>query len=167
VANVDVPPEATSKMEEAISNGLSNFKFSLFIYFLIYFAGGYLMYASLFAAVGSAVDQESDAQQLTGIIGIPVILPMIFIGSIIQNPNGMLAFWFSIIPFFSPIIMLTRLGAVDVPLWEIALSIFLLIGGVALGMWIAARIYRIGILMYGKKVTLKELGKWLVARNLN
>jgi ABC-2 type transport system permease protein len=128
--------------------------------FIVYFLGGYLLYASLFAAVGSAVDNETDTQQFS----LPIMLPIIFaiyagIFSA-ENPDGPLAFWCSMIPFTSPIVMVVRLPF-DVPIWQIVLSISILILSFIGTTWMAAKIYRTGILMYGKKVTWKELWKWL------
>lgn len=128
--------------------------------FIVYFLGGYLLYASLFAAVGSAVDNETDTQQFS----LPIMLPIIFaiyagIFSA-ENPDGPLAFWCSMIPFTSPIVMMVRLPF-DVPVWQIVLSISILILSFIGTTWMAAKIYRTGILMYGKKVTWKELWKWL------
>lgn len=130
------------------------------ILFVIYFLGGYLLYASLFAAVGSAVDNETDTQQFT----MPVMLPIIFaIYAAIysaENPDGPLAFWCSMIPFTSPIVMMVRLPF-DVPFWQLALSIGILILSFIGTTWLAGKIYRTGILMYGKKVSWKEMIKWL------
>ena len=131
--------------------------------FLFYFLAGYLMYSALFAAVGAAVDSEADTQQFMMPITIPLILSFVLAQTIIQNPSSSMAFWFSIIPFTSPIIMMVRLPF-GVPAWEIALSMSLLILGFIFTTWLAARIYRTGILMYGKKITWKELGKWLFYR---
>lgn len=128
--------------------------------FIVYFLGGYLLYASLFAAVGSAVDNETDTQQFS----MPIMLPIIFaIYAAIysaQNPDGPLAFWCSMIPFTSPIVMMVRLPF-DVPAWQIMLSISILILSFVGTTWMAGKIYRTGILMYGKKVTWKELWKWM------
>ena len=128
--------------------------------FIVYFLGGYLLYASLFAAVGSAVDNETDTQQFS----MPIMLPIIFaIYAAIysaQNPDGPLAFWCSMIPFTSPIVMMVRLPF-DVPAWQIMLSISILILSFVGTTWMAGKIYRTGILMYGKKITWKELWKWL------
>lgn len=128
--------------------------------FLFYFLGGYLLYASLFAAIGSAVDNEADSQQILFPVTIPIILAIIVAQMVIQNPGSSIAFWFSMIPLTSPIVMLVRIPF-GVPAWEIALSMTLLIGGFFATAWLAARIYRVGVLMYGKKVTVKELAKWL------
>ena len=127
----------------------------------MYFLGGYLIYSALFAAVGSAVDNETETQQFM----LPITLPLLFtyimsFSFIINNPDSSLSFWLSIIPFTSPIAMMVRLPF-GVPDWQLALSMFLLIGGFILTTWIAAKIYRVGILMYGKKASYKELAKWL------
>ena len=128
--------------------------------FIVYFLGGYLLYASLFAAVGSAVDNETDTQQFS----MPIMLPIIFAiyAGIFaaQNPDGPLAFWCSMIPFTSPIVMMVRLPF-DVPVWQILLSLTILILSFVGTTWMAGKIYRTGILMYGKKVSWKELWKWL------
>jgi len=128
--------------------------------FLFFFLGGYLLYAALFAAIGSAVDNETDSQQFMLPVTIPLILSMVMLGMIINNPSGPVAFWFSIIPLTSPIIMMLRIPF-GVPYWEIALSGGLLILGFLFTTWIAAKIYRTGILMYGKKVNYAELWKWM------
>lgn len=128
--------------------------------FLFYFLAGYLMYSALFAAVGAAVDSESDTQQFMVPITIPLILSLVVAQTVIQDPNENMAFWFSIIPFTSPVVMMIRLPW-GVPPGELALSMGLLIIGFILTTWLAGRIYRTGILMYGKKVTWRELGKWL------
>ncbi len=128
--------------------------------FLFYFFGGYLLYSALFAAIGSAVDNETDTQQFMLPITIPIIVSISMLQFIINEPDGTLAFWMSMIPFTSPIIMMVRIPF-GVPVWEIALSMTLLVAGFIFTTWLAARIYRIGILMYGKKVNYKELSKWL------
>jgi len=128
--------------------------------FLFFFLGGYLLYAALFAAIGSAVDNETDSQQFMLPVTIPLILSMVMLGMIINNPSGPVAFWFSIIPLTSPIIMMLRIPF-GVPYWEIALSGGLLILGFLFTTWFAAKIYRTGILMYGKKVNYAELWKWM------
>lgn len=129
-------------------------------FFLFYFLGGYLLYASLFAAIGSAVDNETDTQQFMLPVTIPIIFAFYAAFYSLQNPDGPLAFWCSIIPFTSPIVMMVRLPF-DVPLWQKLLSVSLLIITFLSTTWIAAKIYRTGILMYGKKITWKELWKWL------
>lgn len=137
---------------------------TIIISFLFYFLGGYLLYSSLFGAVGSAVDGETDTQQFILPITLPIIAAFIMAQFVIKDPHGPLAFWGSMIPFTSPIIMMVRIPF-GVPIWEIVLSISLLIGGFIFTTWLASRIYRVGILMYGKKVTWKELSKWVFYKN--
>lgn len=128
--------------------------------FLFYFLGGYLLYSSLFGAVGAAVDNDSDTQQFMLPITLPIILSFVFAQFVLRDPDGALAFWLSIIPFTSPIIMMVRIPF-GVPAWELILSMVLLVLGFIATTWLAARIYRVGILMYGKKVSYKELAKWV------
>jgi ABC-2 type transport system permease protein len=130
--------------------------------FLFFFLGGYLLYSAMFAAIGSAVDDQTDAQQFMFPVTIPLILSYIVSINVIINgdPNGPLAFWLSMIPFTSPIAMVMRLPF-GVPTWQLLLSGALLIAGFVGVTWVAARIYRVGILMYGKKVTYAELSKWM------
>ena len=134
--------------------------------FLIYFVLGYLIYSSIYAAIGAAVDNETDTQQFI----FPIILPLmlaIYVGffSVFSNPHGPIAVGFSLFPLTSPIVMLMRLpggiGEGGVPLWQLLLSITLLIGAFLGIVWLASKIYRVGILMYGKRPTYKELFKWL------
>ncbi|MGK6352719.1 ABC transporter permease [Parapedobacter sp. DT-150] len=133
---------------------------TIIITFLLYFLGGYLLYSALFAAVGSAVDSETETQQFMFPITIPLLFTYILsFGVLINDPHGPLSFWLSMIPFTSPIAMLVRIPF-GVPGWQIALSLVLLVGGFVLTTWVAARIYRVGILMYGKKASYKELVKW-------
>ena len=134
---------------------------SMFLWFVLFFLGGYLLYSSIYAAIGSAVDNETDTQQFM----FPVLMPLmigVYVGfaTVINDPHGTVATVFSMIPFTSPIVMLMRIRF-GVPLWQILLSLFLLIVTFLFVIWIAAKIYRVGILMYGKKVTYKELYKWL------
>ena len=133
--------------------------------FLFYFLGGYLLYSALFAAVGSAVDNETDTQQFMLPMTAPLILAYVMSTFIVQNPEGPLAFWFSIIPLTSPIVMLVRVaigvGDGGIPIWEVGLSMALLVLGFIAAVWLAGKVYRTGILMYGKKVSYKELWKWL------
>ncbi len=129
--------------------------------FIIYFLGGYLMYSSLFAAVGSAMsDDMGESQSLTLPITIPVLIAFYIMFAVVQNPDSSLATWSSMVPFFSPIVMPARL-AFQPAWWEIVLSLVILIASVIFFVWLSGRIYRVGILMYGKKVTLKELWKWI------
>jgi len=128
--------------------------------FLFYFLGGYLIYSALFGAVGAAVDNETEVQQFMLPITMPVIFSFIIAQFVLRDPNGSLAFWTSMIPLTSPIIMMVRVP-MGVPTWELILSMVLLVLGFVGTTWLAARIYRVGILMYGKKVTYKELSKWV------
>lgn len=130
--------------------------------FLIYFLGGYLLYSALFAAVGSAVDNETETQQFMFPITLPLLFTYIMAFSfIVNNPNSTLSFWLSMIPFTSPIAMMVRIPF-GVPDWQLYLSIVFLIGGFIFTTWVAARIYRVGILMYGKKTSYRELIKWFM-----
>jgi len=159
-----VPSEVTAGTAAIFENilaGAGNIDFVFIILmFLIYFIGGYLLYASLFAAVGSAVDNEADAQQFMLPMTVPLLLALLAIRMIMQDPNGTVAFWFSMVPFTSPIVMMMRIPF-GVPTWELMLSIGLLITAFILTTWLAAKIYRVGILMYGKKISYSELWKWL------
>lgn len=134
---------------------------STFIYFILYFLLGYLLYSSLYAAIGAAVDNETDTQQFM----LPIMLPLmlgVYIGfaTVINDPHGTVATVFSMIPFTSPIVMLMRIPF-GVPWWQIAMSLLFLVIMFVTVVWIAAKIYRVGILMYGKKINYKELVKWI------
>lgn len=132
----------------------------LAIWFILFFLGGYLLYASLFAAVGGSIDNPEDAQQFTLPLTIPVLFALYAGMYSANNPDGPLAFWCSMIPFTSPIVMMVRIPF-GVPFWELVLSFSLLVITFLLVAMMAAKIYRTGILMYGKKITYKELWKWL------
>lgn len=127
--------------------------------FVVYFLLGYLLYASLFAICGAAMDSPSDGSQLSLVVMIPLFAAIYIAIHTMQDPSSPLSFWSSIFPFTSPIIMMARVPF-GVPAWEIALSLVTLLGTFVLFTWIAARIYRVGILMYGKKVTFSEIVKW-------
>jgi ABC-2 type transport system permease protein len=128
--------------------------------FLFYFLGGYLLYSALFGAVGAAVDNETETQQFMFPITLPIIAAIAFSQLVVRDPDGPLAFWASMIPLTSPIVMMVRIPF-GVPAWELALSMVLLVMGFVGTIWLAGRIYRVGILMYGKKITYRELSKWL------
>lgn len=132
--------------------------------FIFYFLGGYLFYASLFAAVGSVINEDpQEAQSLMLPITLPIVLGFIMMTSSIENPTGPVAMWGSLIPFTSPIVMMARIpaGIPDtVPYWQLGVSMLLLTGGFFFTTWLSAKIYRTGILLYGKKVTLKEMARW-------
>lgn len=135
--------------------------FNLIIAFIFFFIGGYLLYSSLYAAIGAAVDNETDTQQFM----LPILMPLmlaVYVGvfTVIEDPHGTVSTVFSFIPLTSPVVMLMRIPF-GVPIWQQLLSLALLIGTFILAVWFAAKIYRVGILMYGKKPTYKELYKWL------
>jgi ABC-2 type transport system permease protein len=133
--------------------------------FLFYFLGGYLFYASLFAAVGSVVNEDpQEAQSLMLPITMPIILSFIIMTTAVGKPDAPISVWASIIPFSSPIVMMGRIPSGNVPIWQLVVSMLSLIAGFILTTMLAAKIYRTGILLYGKKVTFKEMGKWLFRR---
>ena len=132
---------------------------SLFVYMILFFVGGYFFYSSIYAAIGSAVDNIQDAGQLSSVATIPVVIGIIASMSIIQNPNTALAFWLSVIPFTSPMAMMSRLPF-GVPVWETILSLTLLYASFIFMIWLCGKIYRVGIFMYGKKPTFVELMRW-------
>jgi ABC-2 type transport system permease protein len=152
------------KMQQYI-NALQDFHFGPLIFiFVIFFLGGFLLYGSLFAAIGAAGGDETDSQSLTFPVMLPIIISFIILVNVLGQPEGKLALWSSIIPFSSPIIM-PALMPFGPPIWQILLSVVMLYGGFVLCAILAAKIYRTGILMYGKKTTFKEIGKWIFARN--
>ncbi|HNT93771.1 MAG TPA: ABC transporter permease [Bacteroidales bacterium] len=152
--------EQLSEFQELFAGAL-NQPWGLIIFcFIFFFLTGYLLYASLFAAIGSAVDNETETQQFMLPVTIPIILALIVAMGVMQNLESSLAFWFSIIPFTSPIVMMARIPF-DVPAWEIILSMALMLLTLVGAVWMAAKIYRTGILMYGKKTSYRELWKWL------
>ncbi|NMB37157.1 MAG: ABC transporter permease [Bacteroidales bacterium] len=150
----------------SILKGISEVRFGYVITcFLIYFVLGYLLYAGMFAAVGAAVDNEADTGQLSIPITVPLILGLFLMIPTFQNPTGQLAFWSSIIPFTSPMVMMARIPFGVVPFWELALSIILLLATALLMAVISAKIYKVGILTYGKKASFKDLWKWIKTKN--
>jgi ABC-2 type transport system permease protein len=163
VQQMDAQMESLSRNEsqELFTELLNLPLVSTFVYFILYFLLGYLLYSSLYAAIGAAVDNETDTQQFM----LPVLLPLIlgvYVGfaTVINDPHGTIATVFSLIPFTSPIVMLMRIPF-GVPWWQIAISLFLLFMTFIGVVWLAAKIYRVGILMYGKKTSYKELLKWI------
>lgn len=133
----------------------------LWVAFVFFFLMGYLIYSALFAAVGSAADNETDTQQLMLPITLPIIIPMMLIGPVSSDPNSTLAVVSSLIPFFTPMLMPLRIAMTDVPLWQLGSSVVLMAGTFTGLIWLSARIYRVGILMYGKKASFKEMAKWI------
>ncbi|MDX9728231.1 MAG: ABC transporter permease [Bacteroidales bacterium] len=155
-----ITTEQLTEFQELFAGAL-NQPWGLIIFsFVFYFLTGYLLYASLFAAIGSAVDNETETQQFMLPVTIPIILGLIVAMGTMQNPESSLSFWFSIIPLTSPIVMMARIPF-DVPGWEIALSMGLMLITIFGAVWMAAKIYRTGILMYGKKTSWKEIWKWM------
>ena len=147
-------------IEEAMNNVVALPIETLLIGFFFYFVFGYIFYAALYAGLASTINDETDAQSLTFPVSVPIIIAIFILSAVAENPSSSLAFWSSMIPFFSPIIMPFRI-AFGVPLWELGLSMLLTAIGTFASVWLAARIYRIGILLYGKKVNFKEIGKWM------
>lgn len=137
----------------------TGFVVSLFVNMLLFFIGGYFFYSTMFAAIASAVDNAQDASQLSTIATMPVIIGIIASMMVIQNPGSTASFWISIIPFTSPMAMMSRLPF-GVPTWEIVLSLVLLYASALALVWVCAKIYRVGIFMYGKKPTLVEIIRW-------
>lgn len=139
----------------------------IIVCFLFYFLGGYLFYAALFAAIGSVINEDpQEAQSLMLPITMPIIFAFIILNSSLQNPNSPIAVWASIIPFTSPIVMMGRIPfgvPGTVPIWQLVLSMVTLIGGFLFTTWFAGKIYRTGILMYGKKITWKEMIRWVIS----
>lgn len=159
-AGVDAMPKVDSDMVKILQMVMSVNWIQLLGMFVIYFIGGYLLYAALFAGFGSAVDQQSDTAQFTTPVMMIIVFALLIGESCMENPNGQLGVWCSIIPFTSPIVMMTRLPY-DVPLWQMLTSIGVLYGCAVMFTYFAARIYRNGILRYGKKVSYMEMFKWL------
>jgi ABC-2 type transport system permease protein len=144
-----------------VSHGLLSLNYPLIILvFILFFLLGYIFYSSIYAAIGSAVDNDTETQQFTLFAMIPLMIGVYGSISIMNNPDGPMAFWLSIIPFTSPIAMVARIPF-GVPVWQIILSLSLLIGTALLMVFVAGKIYRIGILMYGNKASLKEIWKWI------
>ena len=132
----------------------------LFLELLLYIVGGFLFYASMYAAIGSAVDTPQDAAQFNGIIMMPVIVAIMVMMSVMNDPNSDLVFWCSMIPFTSSIVMMARIPF-GIPTWQVAVSLVVLFISFFLMVWVAARIFRVGVFMHGKKPTWKDLGAWI------
>ncbi len=164
--NPEVDPAAIQETVEKVIAGIGTMNWGLILpAFLLYFLGGYFIYAAMFAAVGSAMgDDLGEGQSLTIPITIPVILAFYIMIAALEAPNSSMAVWSSLFPLFSPIVMPARLPF-DPPWWQIGLSIVLMLAFCVFMVWIAGRIYRVGILSYGKKGTLKEMGKWLFSND--
>ena len=156
-----VDPELAAMLANATDVG---FLVRFFGSFLLYFLGGYLLYAAMFAAVGSAVDNIQDAQQFQTPITMPIIIGLLVMMFAMREPHAPLSVWCSMIPFTSPIVMMARLPF-DVPMWELALSLAILAVTFIFMVWVAAKIYRVGIFMHGRKPSYKELWRWIRTRD--
>jgi ABC-2 type transport system permease protein len=160
IAQMQAQPDSGGMAAEVLS-ALQSINYPLILSaFLFYFLGGYLLYGALFAAVGSAVDAEADTQQFMLPLTLPLILALLVSMRVMDSPDSSLAFWFSMVPFTSPVVMMMRIPF-GVPYWELGLSMALLVLGFLGTTWLASRIYRIGILSYGKKASFKDLWKWI------
>jgi ABC-2 type transport system permease protein len=160
---------ALKNMDNNVAQALTSFYnlplLKIFGTFVFYFIGGYLLYGALFAAIGSAVDSETDTQQFMMPITLPLVFSFVISFSVVVNdPNGVLATWLSIIPFSSPIVMMVR-TPFEPELWQVITSMLVLLATIIGIIWLAGKIYRTGILIYGKKPTYKELAKWLFYKN--
>jgi ABC-2 type transport system permease protein len=131
------------------------------IFFVVYFVLGYFLYATLYAMVGSIVSNEEDGQQVQMPVTMTIVVPVMLSTLVLRNPSGTASTILSMIPFFSPVLMFLRIGLEMPPWWQIALSIVLMIATILGAVWIASKIYRVGVLMYGKRPTLPELMRWL------
>lgn len=164
-ADLELPSGASQEaMLEASGITLPTLPLSLMVWFVLFFVGGYLLYSSLFAAAGAAVEQQQDAQSLVFPITLPLLIPIMFAMFIVESPGSALAVGLSLVPFFSPILMPVRIAAGAAPLWQVLLAFALLAGTFLVMIWLSARVYRIGILMYGKKASFGELWRWVQHR---
>jgi len=134
---------------------------SLIVYFIIFFLLGYMLYSSLFAAIGSAADSETDTQQLMLPVTVPIFIAYAILFHAMRSPDSALSVIGSLIPFFAPIVMVTRIAITEVPFWQTSLAILLMIVTFAGTMWLSAKIYKVGILSYGKSANFKDLAKWI------
>ena len=161
-SDLGVAPDASQQaLLEAAGVSVPTIPVDLVVWFILFFLGGFLLYAALFAAVGSAVEQQQDAQNLLLPVISPLILPILFLIFIIESPNATVSVVMSMIPLFSPILMVLRAAITSVPVWEIATAFLLLVGSFVGVIWAAGRIYRVGILSYGKTPSLRELATWV------
>jgi ABC-2 type transport system permease protein len=155
----EVSPEL-AQFSKMFDNAMNQDWLLIITTFIFYFITGYLLYASVFAAIGSAVDNETETQQFMLPVTIPIILGLFVAMGTMQNPESSISFWFSMIPLTSPIVMMARIPF-GVPYWQIGLSMIIMVVTFIAFVWMAAKVYRTGILMYGKKSSWKEIWKWL------
>ena len=164
-SSLGVAPDASSQaMAEAAGLSIPTIPFTLIAWFILFFLGGFLLYASLFAAVGSAVEQQQDAQNLLLPVMTPLILPILFLTFVLESPDATISVVLSLIPFFSPILMMLRAAITTVPIWEMMASFGLLVLTFVTLIWLAGRIYRVGILSYGKTPSFREIARWVTYR---
>jgi ABC-2 type transport system permease protein len=140
---------------------IPNIPMSLLVYFVIYFVLGFFLYATLYAMVGATVSSEEEAQQAQFPVTLLIVVPMMIFGLVMANPNSTSSIVLSLIPFFSPTLMMLRIAVINPPMWQILLSMVIMVLTILGSVWVAARIYRVGILMYGKRPSIAELGRWL------
>jgi len=140
---------------------LPHIPMSMLIFFVLFFVLGYFLFATLYAIVGATVGSEEEAQQAQFPVTILVVIPMMIFTTVMANPNGPLAVTLSMIPFFAPTLMMLRIAVINPPLWQVLLSMAIMVVTIVGAVWLAAKIYRVGILMYGKRPSLAELGRWL------
>ncbi len=153
--------EAAAQADIPLLTSIPTIETSIIVYFIIFFFLGYFLYSSLFAAVGSAADSETDTQQLMLPIMAPIFIAYFIMFQAVKNPDGVISVVGSMVPFFAPIVMITRLAISDVPFWEISLSILLMIITFIGTMWLSAKIYKVGILSYGSTAGFKDIFKWI------
>jgi ABC-2 type transport system permease protein len=127
----------------------------------VFFLLGYLLYSTLYATLGAIVNSDQEAQQWQMFVTLPIVVPIVMMTAVLRQPNAGFAVWMSLVPFFSPILMFARVVVQTPPMWQIVLSIGLLVAAIYAALWLCSRIYRVGILMYGKKPTLPEIVKWV------
>ena len=153
----DMDVEAMAALASVMDTGYIS---QIVVLLLLFMMGGFLLYAAMYAAIGASVDQVQDAQQLTTPVMIPIIFAFIILTMVMNDPNSPLVVWCSMIPFTAPIVMMGRIPS-GIPTWEIVTSLLLLYGTFIVMVWLAGKIYRVGIFMHGKKPTFKELYKWI------
>lgn len=157
----DAMEQAAAQADIPLLSSIPAVETSIIVYFIIFFFLGYFLYSSLFAAVGSAADSETDTQQLMLPIMAPIFIAYFILFQAVRNPDGVISVVGSIIPFFTPIVMISRIAISDVPFWQIGLSILLMILTFIGTMWLSAKIYKVGILSYGSSAGFKDIYKWL------
>ena len=138
-----------------------NIPISLLVYFVVYFVLGFFLYATLYAMVGAIVSSEEDAQQVQFPVTMLIVMPMMLFGMVMSNPSSTSSILLAMMPFFAPTLMMLRIAVINPPVWQVILSMLIMVVTILGCVWVAAKIYRVGILMYGKRPSIAELGKWL------